>query len=93
MPEGEDDAAESGGESDEPEGPSEGEPEGAPEGGDSAPAAAPKLDDVAHVWDYDSLKALNASDQKVICRSRGLKTSGREDDRITRILDAQNGES
>jgi hypothetical protein len=38
-------------------------------------------------WTYDELKAMNAAEQKAICRELGIKTGGREEERIKRILD------
>lgn len=65
--------------------------EEAPESDTPSPTtdAGPSLADHSYVWTAEELTALNASDQKAICRNRGLQTSGREADRVQRILDAQ----
>ena len=67
------------------------EPEPEPEEPAAEPEA-PSLQDVSYVWDEASLFALNATEQKVILKSRDLKVSGKEADRVQRILDAQGGE-
>ena len=77
------------------------EPEPTPEPlSDSAPipqedeaVSGPDLEDVSYVWTSDELYALNADDQKTICRSRSLKVGGREASRVQRILEAQGEES
>jgi outer membrane biosynthesis protein TonB len=51
----------------------------------------PALDDVGAIWTEDELFSLNADAQKVICRSRNLKVSGKEAARVARILAEQEG--
>jgi hypothetical protein len=101
QPEGEDEpSADAEGESTDPEGPSEDASADDPDGGDAVEleetdaslpvfTTPPELDDVSYRWSEDELVALTTSEQKTILRSRDLKVSGREADRVSRILDAQ----
>jgi len=55
----------------------------------SAPVQAPTVEDSPvqeTVWDEESIKLLSADDQKALCKSLGLKQSGREHERVKRIL-------
>lgn len=66
------------------------EPEVEPEP-EVAETAEPDFSDTSFVWTEEALMALNADQQKTICRSRSLKVGGREAARVQRILDAQEG--
>ena len=71
----------------------DGEDEGEPlEEVDSAPSEEEVAEELsAPTWTAESLKALNSAEQKDICRDLGIKVSGKEDARISRILEALEG--
>jgi hypothetical protein len=71
-----------------------GEAEGSSDGGEDSSGGGETinaLEDTSKVWTEAELFDLNTADQKTILRSRGLKLSGKEADRVARILDAQEG--
>lgn len=53
-------------------------------------ATPPDLEDTTYIWSEEELIALVASEQKTVCRSRGLKVGGKEAERVERILEDQN---